>query len=44
METRKKTTEQFQQETQETLAKFATMFEKIMGDYQNLQTTVHTIQ
>nr|GEX02761.1 transposon Ty3-G Gag-Pol polyprotein [Tanacetum cinerariifolium] len=44
METRKKTTEQFQQETQETLAKFAAMFEKIIGDYQNLQTTVHTIQ
>ncbi|GJZ53419.1 transposon ty3-G gag-pol polyprotein [Tanacetum coccineum] len=44
MDTRKKTTEQFQQETQETLAKFTAMFEKLMGDYQNLQTTVHTIQ
>ncbi|GJV57426.1 transposon ty3-G gag-pol polyprotein, partial [Tanacetum coccineum] len=26
------------------LYKFAAMFEKLMGDYQNLQTTVHTIQ
>ncbi|XP_076902006.1 uncharacterized protein LOC143556617 [Bidens hawaiensis] len=44
MDTRKKTTWQFQQDKQETFAKFHAMFEKLFGDFRTLQTIVDTKQ